>query len=1171
MKTKNLLLNVLAVSACVCAGRPLPTLAAALSGQQQSNAAVAGGGYTVVARGANHNTVGRLSWHTNRLGAVTVRTNIAYTELASGMNHFRDGVWRASSDRLGVLADQSAAVLENAAYQATLPADLYNSFLTTVTPDGHRLRSRPLGVSYSDGTNSVLIAELKECTGELLPSGNQVIWRDAFTNIEADVLASCSRAGLQCDLIIRSPLPAPESFNLGRDCRVQLLTEFFEGEPQIRAQSAVSAAPAGSTVLQARPAAQTALRDHTLSFGQVMRMGPGKAFRIGPGNPGTNTFRVFKSWNVLEGRKFLIEELPLSAIQAELDQLQASASRTAASHFAASVSGAKAKPRAGKLELPAARATRPGAKAMTLARSDAAARDGFVIDYDLVGTVGDFTLTNSQTYFVSDRFEVGGVLTLCGGAVIKLTNYTPARISFSGPLAIDADFYHPVVFTSMSDDSIGEPLPGSSHVPELAGGACLEDWSNAGNTYRHLRFRYADCAVSIPYQNDYPHEIWHCQFLACRTALAPVGTLRCYNTLFSKCDKAIWGCEAFEVTQSTFDQCGTLAAAPWPFSTATLLNSILTEVTNVDSAITRSSCLEAASGEGIYQAAVAGAYYLAPGGASQVSAATNIHPVLRSDLRRLTTEPPVVNYESLFAVDTTLAPQAQRDFSASIIGYHYAPLDFLLCRAWLTNATLRVLPGTAIGTFGADGLTLRSNARLVCEGRADNPIRIARYNLVQENSITNWDGKGCSLAGNYPGDASTELVFRFTDWSMPGVDGEQFEASAGSTVAGTFRDCRFQGGRFEFADPALTLSNCLFEGASVWLGDNSAMSPVFQNCLFAGGSLVLEPFEGGSWTFRDNLFSGPIIQQTPQTQVDASHNGYTPGTARLFPNSPTDTITNVVFQLGSLGAYYLPTNSPFIDAGSVLASEAGLYHHTTQVEQRKEAGSTNDLSFHYVAVTSSVPETVWVDDLYPAGSGTWGDDDNWYWSTNPAPAAPSLCHTSSIFAGMHQHGCYNWPQTYAVGVDDTLFCYLRLDPPDLPTEVMVQWLAEDGTEWNHRAFWGADNIPDWGPRTYLGPLPATNGWVRLEIPARLVDLAGRTVSGMAFTLYDGTAAWDYAGLLAGGGMRTPCDQDQDGLADCWEDCNGDGNGNNDPTSWQTYNSANGLTGNAPLQVFTPLK
>jgi len=51
----------------------------------------------------------------------------------------------------------------------------------------------------------------------------------------------------------------------------------------------------------------------------------------------------------------------------------------------------------------------------------------------------------------------------------------------------------------------------------------------------------------------------------------------------------------------------------------------------------------------------------------------------------------------------------------------------------------------------------------------------------------------------------------------------------------------------------------------------------------------------------------------------------------------------------------------------------------------------------------------------------------------------------------------------------------------------------------------------------------------------------------------------------------PFDTDGDGILDYLEDRNGDGNGANDTTSWQTYNSPNGLVTGAGLQVFTPLK
>jgi hypothetical protein len=76
----------------------------------------------------------------------------------------------------------------------------------------------------------------------------------------------------------------------------------------------------------------------------------------------------------------------------------------------------------------------------------------------------------------------------------------------------------------------------------------------------------------------------------------------------------------------------------------------------------------------------------------------------------------------------------------------------------------------------------------------------------------------------------------------------------------------------------------------------------------------------------------------------------------------------------------------------------------------------------------------------------------------------------------------------------------------------------DGT-WEHRAYWGAALIP-WGGQ-YMGALPPVGQWARLQVPASVLNLEGRTLSGMAFTLYDGRATWDFAGKQGSGGNLAP--------------------------------------------------
>ena len=133
------------------------------------------------------------------------------------------------------------------------------------------------------------------------------------------------------------------------------------------------------------------------------------------------------------------------------------------------------------------------------------------------------------------------------------------------------------------------------------------------------------------------------------------------------------------------------------------------------------------------------------------------------------------------------------------------------------------------------------------------------------------------------------------------------------------------------------------------------------------------------------------------------------------------------------------------------------------------------------------------------------------------PYSGTLAHQSAAAGGEHQHYFYNAAATLSVGVGESLFAYVYLDPANPPSEVMLQW--NDGG-WEHRAYWGANLIP-WGndgtvSRHAMGALPAVGQWVRLEVAASVVGLEGRVLNGMAFTLADGRATWDYARQVLGG-------------------------------------------------------
>ena len=162
--------------------------------------------------------------------------------------------------------------------------------------------------------------------------------------------------------------------------------------------------------------------------------------------------------------------------------------------------------------------------------------------------------------------------------------------------------------------------------------------------------------------------------------------------------------------------------------------------------------------------------------------------------------------------------------------------------------------------------------------------------------------------------------------------------------------------------------------------------------------------------------------------------------------------------------------------------------------------------------TPTSPDTIWVDDNLPDGANPAGEEA-WSWlGSNPDPFSRSLSSQSAILGGMHQHYFYGATQTLTVNTGETLIAYVYLDPANLPSQVMLQW--NDGS-WEHRAYWGANNI-GWGvdgtnSRRYMGALPASGQWVRLAVPASQVGLQGSTLNGAALTLFGGRANWDYIG------------------------------------------------------------
>ncbi|HVS53710.1 MAG TPA: glycoside hydrolase family 9 protein [Opitutaceae bacterium] len=190
-----------------------------------------------------------------------------------------------------------------------------------------------------------------------------------------------------------------------------------------------------------------------------------------------------------------------------------------------------------------------------------------------------------------------------------------------------------------------------------------------------------------------------------------------------------------------------------------------------------------------------------------------------------------------------------------------------------------------------------------------------------------------------------------------------------------------------------------------------------------------------------------------------------------------------------------------------------IWDSTGKATAGNSSSPTTTPSSGGTTTATTTPETIWFDDALPAGAsaGTSGGDA-WNWiAGNPAPFAGAQAHQSNLGSGLHEH-YFAWGAGLSLATGEKLFAYVYLDPANPPSEIMLSWFADN---WEHRAYWGANNISYGTDKTAsrysMGALPATGQWVRLEIPASAVGLEGQTVTGMSFSQFDGRATWDKTG------------------------------------------------------------
>jgi len=135
---------------------------------------------------------------------------------------------------------------------------------------------------------------------------------------------------------------------------------------------------------------------------------------------------------------------------------------------------------------------------------------------------------------------------------------------------------------------------------------------------------------------------------------------------------------------------------------------------------------------------------------------------------------------------------------------------------------------------------------------------------------------------------------------------------------------------------------------------------ILQNCTWHGGWLTLAPTNAAiPIAVLDSAFDGTSVSASGcgaiQSYANYDYNAFS-NTTNAFPIRGTSNVfvTNGFnWQGGLFGNYYLPGNSPLINAGDVTADLVGLYHFTTQTNQAPEFNSPVDIGYHYVATDSN--------------------------------------------------------------------------------------------------------------------------------------------------------------------------------------------------------------------------
>ena len=639
---------------------------------------------------------------------------------------------------------------------------------------------------------------------------------------------------------------------------------------------------------------------------------------------------------------------------------------------------------------------------MMLARADYL-NQGFVLDYQTINSsLTNYTFCGDTTYYISGTVNLYGTNVFEGGAVLKYTNN--ATISCQSSPQIFASTYRPVIFTAMDDNSVGDPITGSTGNPtNYYAGTALILPNNSNLSFQYLRISNAKSAIGV----GGTLSLTNVQMVNCQNGVVVnfsqslnlymrnvlMGNVRTNVNLINLSGGATLS--ARNVTFANMPTAGDTnyalvgqgAVSSWSIN---LTNCILANVTfgfSIGSHLSGyyNGVYPSSAGFGNvitanypFQNVGGGNYYLTNNSPFINVGSTNIESSLLLGLKKQTTYPPILITNVVISVNNTMSPQAQRDTDAPDLGYHYDPVDYLVNSFWITNATLTLTNGVAIATYNDQGMLVTDGANIKSVGTPLSPNWIVRYSSVQEQSIM----LGSSPSGGFPLNpyhltTAPDGLFRFTKFACPAGGGYHlYDGQPGSPGFSynnlRVQDCELWNGANNFSggsNSVAVLMNNLFARSTV-TANVSASLPYTNNILAISNNLfwnvtvtLLSRSSSNSWYVFNNDFDGCTNKTTGiggQQPTINGYNAYLNCNGQLYPTNIHDIVSasSLSYQVGPLGTFYQPTNSLLINMGSTTADLVGLYHYTVTTNmvsgmEIKETNSVVDIGYHYVAVNGA--------------------------------------------------------------------------------------------------------------------------------------------------------------------------------------------------------------------------